>query len=118
AGLMAYNSGPNGSTFPPISTSVGLSADLRRQLTETKIEPAAEGPELLPPLRQAEAPPAPSSTNKRPQVDRQAFRCFSLPCSQVWPRCYQKCLRLSDANSLITPALITRSRRAKTKLPH
>src|SRR5436853_1715034 len=37
---------------------------------------------------------------------------------QVWPRCYQKCLRLSDANWLITPALITRSRRAKTKLPH
>jgi hypothetical protein len=27
-------------------------------------------------------------------------------------------LRLSDANWLITPALITRSRRAKTKLPH
>src|SRR5215472_17344856 len=35
-----------------------------------------------------------------------------------WPRCYQKCLRLSDANWLITPALITRSPRAKTKLPH
>ena len=70
AGLMAYNGGPNGSTFTPISTSAGLSADLRRQLTETKIEPAAEGPELLPPLRQAEAPPARSSTNKRAQVDR------------------------------------------------
>src|SRR5262245_65637943 len=38
--------------------------------------------------------------------------------SQVWSRCYQKCLRLSDTNWLITPALITRSRRAKTKLPH
>jgi len=70
AGLMAYNGGPNGSTFTPISTSAGLSADLRRQLTETKIEPAAEGPELPPPLRQAEAPPARSSTNKRAQVDR------------------------------------------------
>jgi hypothetical protein len=70
AGLMAYNGGPNGSTFTPISTSAGLSADLRRQLTETKIEPAAEGPELLPPLRQAEAPPARSSANKRAQVDR------------------------------------------------
>src|SRR5258707_2337110 len=43
---------------------------------------------------------------------------FSLQGSQVWPRCYQKCLRLSDTNWLITPALITRSRRAKTKLPH
>src|SRR5262249_11598835 len=70
AGLMAYNSGPNGSTFTPISTYAGLSADLRRQLAETKIEPAAEGPELLPLLRQAEAPPARSTTNKRAQVDR------------------------------------------------
>jgi hypothetical protein len=70
AGLMAYNGGPNGSTFTPISTAAGLSADLRRQLTETKVEPAAEGPELLPPLRQAEAPPARSTTNKRAQVDR------------------------------------------------
>src|SRR5262245_63173554 len=69
AGLMAYNSGPNGSTFTPISTYAGLSADLRRQLAETKVEPAAEGPELPPPLRQAEAP-ARSTTNKRAQVDR------------------------------------------------
>ena len=69
AGLMAYSGGPNGSTFTPISTYAGLSADLRRQLTETKIEPAAEGPELLPPFREAAAP-ARSSTNKRAQVDR------------------------------------------------
>jgi len=54
--------------FPP--TSVGLSADLRRQLTETKIEPAAEGPEPLPPVRQAEATSARSTKNKRAQVDR------------------------------------------------
>jgi Protein of unknown function (DUF2865) len=70
AGLMAYNGGPNGSTFTPISTYAGLSADLRRHLTETKIEPTAEGPEGLPPLRQAEAPRARSTTNKRAQVDR------------------------------------------------
>jgi hypothetical protein len=70
AGLMAYNGGPNGSTFTPISTYAGLSADLRRQLTETKIEPAAEGPELLPPHREAGAPPTRSTTNKRAQVDR------------------------------------------------
>jgi uncharacterized protein DUF2865 len=70
AGLMVYSGGPNGSTFTPISTYAGLSADLRRQLTETKVEPAAEGPELLPPLRQAEAPPARGTTNKRAQVDR------------------------------------------------
>ena len=70
AGLMAYNGGPNGSTFTSISTYAGLSADLQRQLAETKVEPAAEGPELVPPLRQAEAPPARSTTNKRAQVDR------------------------------------------------
>jgi Protein of unknown function (DUF2865) len=69
AGLMAYNSGPNGSTFTPISTYAGLSADLRRQLTETKIEPAAEGP-TPPPVRQAEAPPARTTANKRAQADR------------------------------------------------
>jgi Protein of unknown function (DUF2865) len=70
AGLMAYSGGPNGSTLTPISAYAGLSADLRRQLTETKVEGAAEGPELLPPLRQAEAPPARSTANKRAQVDR------------------------------------------------
>jgi hypothetical protein len=69
-GLMAYNGGPNGSTFTPISSYAGLSADLRRQLTETKIEPAAEGPAPLPPVRQAEATSARSTKNKRAQVDR------------------------------------------------
>jgi uncharacterized protein DUF2865 len=70
AGLMAYNGETNGSTFIPISAYAGLSADLRRQLTETKIEPAAEGPAPMPPLRQAEAPPARSTKNKRAQADR------------------------------------------------
>jgi hypothetical protein len=50
--------------------SAGVSADLRRQLTETKIEPAAEGPAPLPPVRQAEATSARSTKNKRAQVDR------------------------------------------------
>ena len=68
AGLMAYDGGPNGSTFTPISTYVGLSADLRRQLTETKIEPAADRPAPAPAVRQAEAPPV--RKNKRAQVDR------------------------------------------------
>ena len=67
---MAYNSGINGSTFTPISTYAGLSADLRRQLTETKIEPAAEGPASMPPPRQAEALPARNTENKRAQADR------------------------------------------------
>jgi hypothetical protein len=70
AGLMAYNGGPNNSTFTPISTYTGLSADLRRQLTETKIEPAAEGPAPPPPVRQAEATSARNTKNKRAQVDR------------------------------------------------
>jgi hypothetical protein len=70
AGLMAYNGGTNGSTFTPISTYAGLSADLRRQLTETKIEPAAERPASMPPLRQAEAPAARNTKNKRAQADR------------------------------------------------
>ena len=69
AGLMAYNSGPDGSTFTAISTYTGLSADLRRQLTETKIEPAAERP-APPPLRQAATPPARSTKNKRAHADR------------------------------------------------
>ena len=69
AGLMAYNAGPNGSSLVPISTYAGLSADLRHQLTEVKIAPAAEGP-APPPLRQAEAPPARSTKNKRAQADK------------------------------------------------
>jgi hypothetical protein len=69
AGLMAYSAGPNGSTFTPISTYAGLSADLRRQLAETKIEPAAEEPARPPPVRQVEAIPARSVKNKQAQVD-------------------------------------------------
>ena len=67
---MAYNGGPNGSTFTPISNYAGLSTDLRRQLTETKIEPAAERPAPPPPVRQAQAPPARSTKNRRAQADR------------------------------------------------
>ena len=77
AGLMAYNSGPNGSTFTPISTYAGLSADLRHQLTEIKIEPSAEGPSP-PPVWQAEAPPDRSTTNKRAEADRKAANQSAL----------------------------------------
>src|SRR6266404_2312577 len=62
--------GPNGPTFTPISAYAGLSADLRRQLTETKIEPAAEESAPPPPVRQAEASPARSTKNKRAQADQ------------------------------------------------
>ena len=70
AGLMAYNGAPAGSTFIPISAYAGLSADLRRQLTETKIEPAAQEPAPPLPVQQAEATSARSTKNKRVQVDR------------------------------------------------
>jgi hypothetical protein len=64
AGLMAYNGGPNNSTFTPVSTYAGLSADLRRQLTKTKIEPAVEkGPAGGGDARR-------STKNKRAQADR------------------------------------------------
>jgi hypothetical protein len=67
AGLMAYKGSPNNSTFTPIATYTGLSVDLRRQLTETKIEPVPAG---APPVRQAEATTARSTKNKRAQADR------------------------------------------------
>src|SRR6516164_9710574 len=70
AGLMAYSGGANGPTFTAISTYAGLSADLRRQLTETKIEPAAEESAPPPPVRQAGASPARSTKNKRAQADQ------------------------------------------------
>jgi hypothetical protein len=68
-GLMAYNGGANGSAFTPIGLYVGLSADLRRQLAETKIEPAAEGAAPPSPVRQAELPDR-STKSKRAQADR------------------------------------------------
>ena len=69
---MAYNGGPNNSTFTPISNYAGLSPDLRRQLTETKIEPTAEGPVPVPPppVRQVDATSARSTKNKQAQADR------------------------------------------------
>jgi len=70
AGLMAYSGGANGPSFAPVSTYAGLSADLRRQLTETKIEPAAEESAPPPPVLQAEASPARSTKNKRAQADQ------------------------------------------------
>jgi hypothetical protein len=75
-GLMAYNGSPNSGgantpqNFTPIAAYSGLSADLRRQLTETRIAPATEKPAVVPPpVRQAEAPGR-ASKNKRAQADR------------------------------------------------
>jgi hypothetical protein len=59
AGLMAYNGGTNGPTFTPISAYAGLSADLRRQLTETKIErPPRDLHRCRPSGRRRRRPPA------------------------------------------------------------
>jgi len=69
-GLMAFTGGPNGSSFTPVNAYAGISADFRRQLTETKIEPPAEGPAPPPPVRQAEATSVRSTKNKRAQVER------------------------------------------------
>jgi hypothetical protein len=85
-GLMAYagpapspnGASPNGVTgtgamqanFTPIGSYAGLSPDLRRQLTETKIAPATERP-AAPPTRQADAAvPTRTTKTKRAQADR------------------------------------------------
>jgi Protein of unknown function (DUF2865) len=68
-GLLAYNGG-NGRTasFTPVESYSALSSDLRRRLTETKIEPVTE-PRKPQVVRQAE--PAPRSrNNQRVQLDR------------------------------------------------
>src|SRR6266705_2841796 len=56
-GLMAYNGGAREPNFTPIASYAGLSADLRRTLTETKITPATERLGAPAPVRQAEATP-------------------------------------------------------------
>jgi hypothetical protein len=72
-GLMAYDvSAKQQPSFTPIEAYAGLSADVRRQLTETKIAPAAERPAATPPpSRQADATvPVRNGKNKRVQADR------------------------------------------------
>jgi hypothetical protein len=68
-GLMAYNGGEKQPNFTPIEAYAGLSADLRRQLTETKITPATGEPAAPKPTRQADAAPR-TGKNKRAQADR------------------------------------------------
>lgn len=70
AGLMAYDGGPGRqASFTPIGSYNRLSADLRRQLTETKIAPATERAPPPPPVKQADAAGR-SSKSKRAQLDR------------------------------------------------
>jgi len=75
-GLMAYN-GANGggrrqtANFTPIGSYSGLSAELRRKLTETKTTPALETPAPPPQVKQGDNTPSTrNGKNKRVQVDR------------------------------------------------
>jgi hypothetical protein len=62
--------------FTPISSYSGLSADLRRKLTETKIAPATETPATPAQVKQGDATQGDitasirSGRNKRVQADR------------------------------------------------
>jgi len=74
AGLMAYNGSGGGrrqaSNFTPIQSYSGLSAELRRRLTETKIDPAAAAAPV-PQAKPADSVPVVrTGKNKRVQVDR------------------------------------------------
>ena len=76
SGLMAYSGGAKRqnanlmpANFTPIESYPGLSADLRRKLTETKITPAAETPAPPAQVKPADAG-ARNGKNKRVQLDR------------------------------------------------
>jgi hypothetical protein len=72
SGLMAYNGGTSARTaanFTPVASYSGLSADLRRKLTETKITPTAETPAAAPQAKPSSVTPR-SGTNRRAQVER------------------------------------------------
>jgi len=94
-GLMAYSAGPNGSTFMPISAYAGLSADLRRQLTETKIEPAAEGPAPLAPVRQATSAAARRTSGLRSTGKRRHVLRLPAVC-RVDAGCGNECAKARD----------------------
>jgi hypothetical protein len=77
-GLMAYNGGGRRqlSSFTPIETYAGVSAELRRRLTEIKVAPATPAPMAKPQIEAGgDQPPPPTRTgrgptNKRVQVER------------------------------------------------
>ncbi len=72
-GLMAYNGSGGrkpGANFTPIASYSGLSAELRRKLTETKIEPAAATPAAPAPVAPADTTATTRGKSKRAQVER------------------------------------------------
>jgi hypothetical protein len=75
AGLMAYNGGERrrAANFTPIRSYFGLSAELRRKLTETKIDPSAPAaaPAPRPGSKPADGTPAArGGKDKRVQLNR------------------------------------------------
>jgi hypothetical protein len=71
SGLMAYNGRQQTATFTPISSYSGLSADLRRKLTETKITPALERASAPPLVKENETTGSiRAGKNKRVQSER------------------------------------------------
>jgi uncharacterized protein DUF2865 len=71
-GLMAYNGGTSARTaanFTPIASYSGLSGELRRRLSETKITPTAESLAAAAQIKPTSVTPR-NGTNKRAQVDR------------------------------------------------
>jgi hypothetical protein len=71
-GLMAYNGGTSArkaANFTPVRSYSGLSGELRRRLTETKITPAAETATPAAQIKPSSVTPR-SSANKRVQVER------------------------------------------------
>jgi hypothetical protein len=72
-GLMAYNGSGGrkpGASFTPIASYSGLSAELRRKLTETKIEPAVATPAAPAPVAPADITATTRGKSKRAQVAR------------------------------------------------
>ena len=75
SGLMAYNGGAKRqASFTPVASYSGISSDLRRKLTETKIAPAPETPTPPPQVKQSDVA-AGSATraaarSKRAQTER------------------------------------------------
>jgi hypothetical protein len=72
-GLMAYNGGGGrkpGASFTPIASYSGLSAELRRKLTETKIEPATATPPAPAPVAPPDTTASTRGKSKRAQVAR------------------------------------------------
>jgi hypothetical protein len=76
AGLMAYNGSSAGTkkqaaSFTPVASYSGLSGELRRKLTETKIAPALNAPAAVPAQVQGDATSTVrNGKNKRVQIDR------------------------------------------------